>query len=66
METAIKFNLPPISTTVLHAEITVKKQAGKYFLENPLIHLGDRSDCEPAVAEQVQRAVDDVIRRLNG
>ena len=66
METAIKFGLPPSRTTVFQAEIKIKKQAGTYFLENPLTHLGDRRDCEPMIEAEVQRAVEDMIRRLNG
>jgi hypothetical protein len=65
METAIAYGLPPISTTVFHAEIKVKKKAGKYFVENPIAHLGDRSDCEPMIEAQVQRAVDEIIHTLN-
>lgn len=65
METAITYGLPPSSTTVFHAEIKVKKKGGEYFLENPIAHLGNRNDCEPMIEAQVQRAVDEVIRRLN-
>ena len=66
MGTAILYHFPPISKTVFDAEIKIKKQAGKYSLENPLMHRGDRSDCEPMIEAQVQRAVDEIISKLNG
>jgi hypothetical protein len=64
MATSIPYHLPSPSKTVFHAGITVRKQEGKYSLD-PIVHLGGSNDLEPTVADQVARAVGEVIRSLN-
>jgi len=61
MGPAIKFEIPLSSETMYHAEVEIKKQAGRYSLT---VH--PYGDIEQPIVEKVRTALEDVVSKLNG
>jgi len=62
MNTAIPYYLEPLPEIVFQSAVTIRRQAGKYFLMPPTA----QSDGDPIVTEKVLRALGSVVKELNG